>query len=107
MTKSFIQTVETDAAAIWNFATKEVETGAVTLWNLAKPLFAAVEPTVIADLRAAIEKVLAAADTTQSLDALETAVLNALEAAGGQLFTIAKGLGSNLLQVLIGLVKAG
>lgn len=74
------------------------------LLSLAKPLLSAAEASVLQDLVGFITGAVANASGSKTLDAWEAEVLNGLEVTGSELFTLAQGLGSNLLQVLIGLV---
>jgi len=76
---------------------------------LLKPLFSKAEAAAILDLKHFISGVLlAGADFAKSQDlaTLEATVLNKLEVASEELKEIATALGSNALQVLIGLVLA-
>ena len=103
--ENFGNTVKTDLTAAWHGVEGIVEKDAVILWNDAKPLITAVLPSVYADLKAVIAGVLTAFAGGGDLAAIETAVLNVLEAGGTDLFKTAQGLGSNLLQLVISLVK--
>lgn len=70
------------------------------------PILHAAEPVTLAALIDLARSVLSSGLTASSLADWEAHVLNAAEATGGQLFTVAKGLGSNLLQALIGVLLA-
>ncbi len=74
--------------------------------TLMKPLLVAAEATVVQDLMQFIRGVLTGAAGYSTLADWETAVMNGLEKVGGDLLTLAKGLGSNMLQALIGLILA-
>jgi hypothetical protein len=70
------------------------------------PILRAAEGVTLATLISFIRNALSASATAKDLPTWEAEILNALEAEGGQLFTIAKGLGSNLLQALIAVLLA-
>jgi hypothetical protein len=72
-----------------------------------QPILQAAEGVTLSALIAFIREVLTTAQSVTDLPTLETKVLNDLQAEGGQLFTIAKGLGSNLLLALIAVLLAG
>lgn len=74
------------------------------LIGLLKPLFAQAEANAIQDLTLFIRGVLTSVKGTSSLADWETAVLNGLQMVGGELLKTAETLGSNALQVLIGLL---
>jgi hypothetical protein len=57
-------------------------------------------------LKRFIQDVLEKLPTVTDLATLETALLNALEAAGAAELAVAKAMGSKLLQALIGVVAA-
>ena len=71
------------------------------------PILHAAEPVALAALIDFVRNVLTSAVGVKDLPTWEAAVLNEAEALGGQLFTLAKGLGSNLLQALIAVLLAG
>lgn len=71
-----------------------------------QPLLAAAEASALQDLITFIRGALSQASTTTDLPTLEAMVLNGLEATGSELLTVAKSLGSNLLQALIAFVLA-
>ncbi len=100
------QTIEHDLTLAWDWSVRETEGAAVAVWNAAKPLFVAVEAPALAALKGFIADFLGKAGLAGSLADLETALLNELQLAEASLLATAKALGSNLLQVLIGLVKA-
>ena len=90
----------------------EVETAAdvalKTIWGLAQPIFVAVEPVVTAKVLSAIVDFLSKAEASVvngDLAGIEQAFLMEAEKLGGDLLVVAQGLGSNLLQILIGLAK--
>ena len=101
---SFLQIIKNDI----KIAEHWIDAEAVKIWDLAKPLFQAVEQAGISELKVFIEGVLGtiADHKVKDLATLESAVLNSLAATRPALLAIAQGLGSNLLQVIIGLVKA-
>jgi hypothetical protein len=109
MTAKIVLTIESDVEAAAKWVKGEVSAGLSTLEQLCAPIIVKIEPQVLADLKAAILFILngLSSGSVTDLPTLETTVLNALEALKSQLFTIAKGLGSNLLQIIIGLVQAG
>lgn len=71
-----------------------------------RPLLASTEASALQDLITFIIAVLSQAKTAQDLPTWETAVLMGLESTGSELFGLAQGLGSNLLQALIGFALA-
>lgn len=71
---------------------------------LLKPLFAQAEAEALQDLTLFVRGVLTSAQNISSLPDWETAVLNSLQKVGGDLLATAEKLGSNSLQVLIGLL---
>ena len=71
------------------------------------PILHAAEAVTLSTLITFIRDVLTKGSTATDLQSWEAAVLNELEVTGGQLLTVAKGLGSNLLQTLIGVLLAG
>jgi hypothetical protein len=100
-----LQTIENDAKVIWGEVEGDAEAGALALWNLAKPIFGAVEASAANDLKAFITTVLQKpGNIGADLATLETAVLNDIMGSEPALIDAAKSIGSNLLQVLIGLV---
>jgi hypothetical protein len=109
-----IQTVETAASGFWSkivawwngTAVPTLKADEQELLLLLKPLFGAAEAAALQDLVVFVKGVLTQVQAGQDLATLEVAVLNALEAVGGQLAVIGKGLGSNVLQALIGLILA-
>jgi hypothetical protein len=89
----------------------ENETGAALLniWNGGKALFTQFEPTLVSDAFAAVTAFLPKAAAGGSLEDLEIAFLQDLEAEGSTLFTQIQALtssnGSVLLQVILALAK--
>jgi hypothetical protein len=79
-----------------------------TVLGLLLPLIGAAQAGVTADLGELIKRFLQGLEhpQNQTLDDLESLVLNALEAAEPGLFAAAQGLGGKLLQSLIGLALA-
>ena len=73
------------------------------IMELFQPIMGAGEATLMQDLITFIRGVLLSGQTAGSLDAWETIVLNGLTKLGGELLDLAKSMGSNALQALIGL----
>lgn len=114
---SLIQQFETAAVTLWDkikaWAKGEAATISVVLsadekaiLSLFQPLFAAAEASALQDLLTFIRGVLTTTPTQESLDAWETVVLNGLSKLGGDLETLAKSLGSQVLQGLIAFTLA-
>lgn len=109
-----IQQAESAASSLWaklvswwnGTAVPVLQNDEKELMALVEPLFGAAEAAIVQDLTVFIKGVLTQVQAGQDLATLEAAVLNALQAVGGQLLTVAKGLGSNVLQALIGLILA-
>jgi hypothetical protein len=109
-----IQQAEAAASSLWaklvawwnGTAVPVLQNDEKELMALVEPLFGAAEAAIVQDLTVFIKGVLTQVQAGQDLATLEASVLNALEAVGGQLLTVAKGLGSNVLQALIGLILA-
>lgn len=102
---NIIQTIEQDLTNAWQAFETDAEKFGAVLWADVKPVLLAVQPQVYADLRTVILGILTAFEG-KDLATIETALLNTLEAGGTALFATARGLGSNLLQLVIALVKA-
>lgn len=97
----------TKVVAWWNgTAVPALENDEKQLLALVQPLFGAAEAAALQDLVQFVTGVLTQVEKGQDLATLEAAVLNALQTAGSELQTLAKGLGSNVLQALIGLILA-
>lgn len=106
--QTFLATVEADIIAEVKVIEDDVDTALTDIWNFAKPVFTAFEPVVIRDTLTAVVNFLKAAEADVvggNFADIEQAFLMALESAGSALFGDAQSLGSNLLQVLIGLAK--
>lgn len=114
---TFLEAVKNDFTSVWHVvetaaetgltdAEKALESAATTVWTDFKPVVLAVEPVAYADLKTVILGLLTAFQKGTDAATIETALLNVLEAGGTSLFGIAKGLQSNLLQLIIGLVRA-
>lgn len=73
---------------------------------LFKPILNAGEAQAVQDLKVAITGILTQVQKGQDLATLEGVVLSALELVGTELYDLAKGMGSNALQALIGLILA-
>ena len=102
---NIVQTIENDLTSAWSAVETDAERFGAVLWADVKPVLVAVEPAVYADLRTVILGILTAFEG-KDLPTIEAALLNTLEAGGSALFTTARGLGSNLLQLIIALVRA-
>lgn len=102
--QSTIQTVEADAGAAVQAAEKLLNWEEQQLVALLQPLFASAEAEAMQDLTLFLRGVLTSSQNISSLPDWETAVLNSLQKVGGDLLTTAEKLGSNALQVLIGLL---
>ena len=74
--------------------------------GILQPLLGAAEAALLQDLITFIRGVLTSGRTAGGLDEWETIILNGLSSLKGELLTLAQGLGSNVLQALIGLVLA-
>jgi hypothetical protein len=92
MTNTFIQTVEGDVIAIGEAA-----------WTQAKTQLLALGETALADLKTALSTALNAAEAGDSVEDIETAVLNLLS---GDSLTLVQALTSGALQLLIAAGKA-
>jgi hypothetical protein len=109
-----IQTIEGDATALWTTIEKvwntdvapALATGEQELVQLLQPMFGQVEAAALQDLVVFIKGVVSAAPTTKTLPEWESVILNLAQTFGGSLMTTATGLGSNVLQAVIGLVLA-
>ncbi len=109
-----LQTVEAGASKLWTSIVNvwnkdvapELETGEQELVQLLQPLFGQVEAAALQDLVVFIKGVVSAAPTTKTLPEWESVILNLAGTFGGSLLTTATGLGSNVLQAIIGLVLA-
>lgn len=111
-----ITTVEGEAKTLWdkvsawwnNTAVPALRKDEQEVIGLLQPLLSAAEGSVIQDLVQFIRGVITTVEGTppSTLADWETAVLNSLGKLEGELLTLAKGLGSNVLQALIALVLA-
>lgn len=91
-----------EAPVVENFLSKEEQ----ELLTLLKPILAAGEASLVQDLVKFLQGVASTAASGATLADLETAALNGLEVVGGELRDLAKSLGSNLLQAILGLILA-
>lgn len=73
---------------------------------LFEPILNAGEAQALQDLKVAVTGVLTQVQKGKTLDELEGIVLSALEVVSAELYDLAKGMGSNALQALIGLILA-
>jgi len=112
-----LQAVEGAAVTLWDkikaWIGGEVQTVSVVLsadeqalLSLFQPLLASAEASALQDLLTFIRGVLTTTPAQSSLDAWETIILQGLEKLGGELATLAKSLGSNVLQGLIAFTLA-
>lgn len=92
MTSTFIQTVEGNIVAVGEAA-----------WTQIKSELSGLEDTVLADIKAAINTATSAASSGDTLEEIETAVLNILASSAP---AIISALSSGALQVLIAMGKA-
>ncbi len=104
---SFIQTIEADLSKAWGFIKGVVETAANLVWAEFKPVITAIEPVLYDDLKSFVVQAIEAVGHGGSLADIETALMNDLQATGGALFGHAQALGSDLIQILIGVIKMG
>jgi hypothetical protein len=94
--------IEGDLKKAWGAVEGVVTKDAATLWNDAKVLLTRLAPAEYAILKGFIQTAVKDVITGDVAD-IETAVLNAAEAAGAAFIS---GLGSPLLQAFIAMVKA-
>jgi len=98
----------TEGKVIVGDLVKEGETlfseGEQEFLTLAQPLFNAAESTAVTDLTGFMTTFIKTAEGAKSIQDWETAIMNELQSLGGDLFATAQGLGTNLVQALIGLV---
>jgi hypothetical protein len=110
-------TIETDAetAAKWvvaevkagaSAAASAINSGLTAVAGLVMPIIEKAEPTVFADITAAVTSFLTSAGSAGSLEDLEQLFLESLEAAESALLAEAKSLEGPILQAIIALVKA-
>ena len=104
--QSTLTTVEADASAAVQQAEKLLSWEEQQLVGLLQPLFAAAEANAMQDLTLVLRGVLTSVKNVSSLPDWETAVMNALQVVGGDLLKTAEQLGSNSLQVLVGMLLA-
>lgn len=104
--QSTLTTVEADAGAAVQQAEKLLNWEEQQLVALLQPLFAAAEANAMQDLTLFLRGVLTSVKDVTSLPDWETAVMNSLQVVGGDLLATAQKLGSNSLQVLVGLLLA-
>lgn len=95
MTNTFLQDIEAEGASLIS--------AAQVAWNDARTELEALEQQVLQDVKTAISTVVREAEAGASIEQMETAVLNLLQA---EATTIIKGLTSGALQVLIVFAKA-
>ncbi len=105
-TPKIILEIEADAVAAVTWLETQAAAGLAAVAGLVRPIITAAEPTVIADVKAAVEAFLTAAGHAGSIDDLEQDFLEMLESAGSALLEEAVGLEGPILQAIIALVKA-
>lgn len=106
--QTFVATVEHDIVAGVEWVGDETGLALTAIWNAAKPVFVAFEPTLVHGVLTQAQTFLAAAEAdikAGDLADIEQAFLESLEGEKMELFNDAKTLGSNLLQILLGLAK--
>lgn len=104
--ESALVVVEADASAAVQTAEKLLNWEEQQLVGLLQPLFATAEANAMQDLTLFLRGVLTSVKDVSSLPDWETAVMNSLGVVGGDLLKTAETLGSNSLQVLIGMLLA-
>jgi hypothetical protein len=95
MTNAFITALETEGQTLIS--------AAETAWSSAKADLASLEATVLSDISSAIQTVFGGLSGGESIEDIETAVLNLLE---GEVTTLLKSFSSGALQALIVFAKA-
>lgn len=106
---TFLATVEKDVMAVVHTVEADAETALTWLWDAAKPIFLAAEPQVMQQALQALIDFLGKADAAivgGTLEDIETAFLNELQVIGHEALADIQGLGSAVLQMLIGVAKA-
>jgi hypothetical protein len=104
--KAGVGWVEKEAGVVLTEAEKAADTALQTIWADAKLIFTEAAPTIVADVLAALKTFVAGIAPGQTLQDIETAFLNDLEAAGHTLLPVVQKMGSALLQALIGIALA-
>lgn len=99
----FIDTVISDLHAGVSWLEAEVETAALDVWNVIKVPLVALEPAAGAILLDAVKVGVAAASAGQTIEQIETAIMNTTEQ---ELLAALKQAGSGVVQALIALAKA-
>lgn len=110
-------TIAQDAETLWDEAKawvsgeiKEAELFATTegqeILAVLKPILAAAAPTALAALVGGLRTFLTGLTSVGSLADIETAILNVWQDTEPELFTLARSLGSNVVQAIVGLLLA-
>lgn len=105
---TFLRTIELDLSHAFHTVEADAESAFGFIWSAVRPVFTAFEPTLISQALGLAVDFLSRANSALlggSLADLETAFLMDLEAAGHVALDDVKGLGSNALQVVIGLAR--
>lgn len=102
MASDLLATIEADLSAGVSYLENEVENVGLWLWNTVKAAFIALEPAEAAVLKAVLQAGVAAAGAGQSIEQIETAVLNT--AKGAEADVLAKA-GSGVVQTIIAALK--
>lgn len=106
--QTFLSTVEHDLEEGVEWVENETDQAATYIWKVAVPLFTGFDLTVVQTALAQIVSFMStlAADLKGgTLADIETAFMNDLQATGSALLPAVKSLGSNLIQILIGLAR--
>ena len=103
MTQTFIQTIESDLTHAWGTLEGIVEADAQVLWTDFKSIFTALLPSQYTILQGLVVELLTDVATGDISD-IETALLNKAEA---EELSWIKTLGSEVLQAVIAVIKAG
>jgi hypothetical protein len=96
--------IKTWLAGAAHAAEVELSNDEKALMALIRPLFGQAEAAALQSLVHFITGAVTAVGTSRTLADWESAILNGLGAAESELLPLARGLGSDLLQALIGLV---
>jgi hypothetical protein len=102
--KNFVSTVETDITAAWKGAENFVESEAQDLWNDGKALVTTLLPEEYTKIKQIGIDVLTGINGGQSIEELETTILNEAEVAGVDFLD---KFAAGTLQAMIAVWKAG
>ncbi len=103
---SILVTIEADAEKVGAWLEKEASAGLTAVAGLVLPIIKAAEPTLIADVKTAVEAFLTDVGKAGSIDDLEQAFIESLEVGGAALLKEVETLEGPILQAIIALVKA-